>query len=90
LGKIKPQELRKIPQELRKIKKGKSMTTTATKEKEKKAVNEDKSPDRIAGEKLAPAIAKAIIRVMGKPPNLWQIRVHHLWDNRFRVGNCCQ
>lgn len=58
------------------------MTTTA--EKKPKKV-EEKSEEKIAGEKLAPAIAKAVLKALGKPPTLIETRVHHLWDNRFRV-----
>lgn len=59
------------------------MTTTA--EKKPKKVEEEKSEDRVAGEKLVPTIAKTILKQLGKPPTLIETRVHHLWDNRFRV-----
>jgi arginyl-tRNA synthetase len=57
------------------------------KQKKKKGAKEgkEKEPEKKAPDLSIP-IAMGVLERLGKPDNLHEVKVHHLWDNRYRVN----
>jgi len=62
------------------------MTKTRKKEAPQQAKEKPAEPKQ---PNLCPTIANGILVLMGKPANLHEIAVKHLWDNRYRVNVWC-
>jgi len=59
----------------------------ATSKEPPKAPKEDKKEKKAAD--LSVPIAMAVLAQLGKPTNLKEVEVNHLWDNRYRVNVWC-
>ena len=48
--------------------------------------DEDAGTKRQRAKRLAPAVCASVMRVLGRPRNLFQVSAVHLWGNRYRVN----
>lgn len=53
---------------------------------EKPKKEKEKKPEKVD---LSAPLALAVLEQLGKPSNLREVRVHSLWDNRYRVNVWC-
>ena len=60
---------------------------TQTEERPTKTKEKPKEDEKVVD--LSAQIALALLAKLGKPRNLVEVRVVHLWDNRYRVNVWC-